>query len=64
MKRKKASGKKKQREKYYERRLRDIADPSKFRAVKMDGAKSVTDTADAFYERVVGRRAARAEASA
>lgn len=54
------------KEKYYEKAFREKADPSKFRAVKMDGTKLTTDTTDFVVLRnnkVVGRRAARAEAS-
>ncbi len=50
----------------YEMEIRDIADPSRFRALKMDEAKLATDIADDSRIRlavVVGRRPARAEAS-
>ena len=42
--------------KYYEKGVREIADPLSFDAVKMDGAKSRTDIADLF-NRVSGREA-------
>ena len=43
---------------------RVIADPPRFRALKMDGTKSFTDTSDVLrIENVVGRHPARAEAS-
>lgn len=46
--------------------LREIADPSRFRALKMDEAKLATDIIDdsrLISAVVVGRRPARAEAS-
>ena len=35
-------------DKYYEKGVRDIADPSKPEALKMDGAKLATDIIDLF----------------
>ncbi|OGI93484.1 hypothetical protein A3A99_03870 [Candidatus Nomurabacteria bacterium RIFCSPLOWO2_01_FULL_41_18] len=47
-------------------RLREIADPPRTRALKMDGVKFPADTLEFFFlrkEKLVGRRSARAEAS-